>query len=122
MADSNKVKLQVKQGSTFAMRLIWSIGDSADTAVPVDLTGYTARLQMRDDFGGTLLHEMTTENGGLTLNVAQGAIDMLIDALTTDNFDWDTAVYDIELVQGDYVNRLFSGTVVVSPSVTRGST
>lgn len=122
MAASNKVKLQVKQGSTFAMRLIWSTGDTADTATPVDLTGYTARLQMRDDYGGKLLHEMTTENGGITLNAVPGAIDFAIDALTTDNFDWDTAVYDIELVQGEYVNRLFGGTVVVSPSVTRGTT
>jgi len=50
------------QGATFSKRLTWSIND-----VPVDLTGYTAKMQARDSYGAicTAVVDITTENGEL---------------------------------------------------------
>lgn len=118
MANERKVKLFIDQGATFRKRLVWSTGTPA---VPVDLTGYTARMQIRADIASpTVLHELTTENGGITLGGATGQIDLYISAAATAAFAWQAGVYDLELVapNGD-VTRLIEGTVQVSREVTR---
>lgn len=89
--------------------------------LPVDLTGYTARMQIRDTVNSTtVLEELTTENGGITITAATGKIELLLDATETAAIDWFEGVYDLELIAaGGEVDRIISGTVVVSDEVTR---
>lgn len=88
---------------------------------PVDLTGYTARMQIRETLDATIiLATLTTENGGITLGGAAGTIDLLLDAAATALLDFTNAVYDLELVDtAGVVTRLLSGAVTLSKEVTR---
>jgi len=86
---------------------------------PVDLTGATARMQVRDKPGGELLLELSTANGGLTMTGA-GTIDRAISAAATAAITWAEGVYDLEVTYADgTVHRYFEGAVTVSPEVTR---
>ena len=79
------------------------------------------RAQIRTELTSpTVLHELTTENGGIVLNAVPGGVDLYIADTDTATFTWEAAVYDLEVVlsNGD-VRRLLAGPVTVSPEVTR---
>ncbi len=109
-----KLKLTIEQGSTFRKLFTWKAG------VPVDLTGCTARMQIRETIpSSVVLHSLTTENGGITLGGVAGTIALLIPATATAAFAWTSGVWDLEIVNGTEVTRLLYGPVVVTQEVTR---
>lgn len=111
------LKLSVEQGATYKKKLIWK--DSSGALV--NLTGFTARMQIRKEIAdATILLELTTENGGITLGGANGEIDLLISDTDTTAITWGSGVYDLEMIDtGSEVTRLVEGKVTVSFEVTR---
>lgn len=91
-----------------------------DEVTPSDLNGYTARMMIkasRDD--ATALLELTTENGGIVIDGADGVITLTIGATATEAIEWSRAIYDLELVLGAGVERILEGTIECTPEVTR---
>lgn len=85
---------------------------------PVDLAGATARMQIREQVGGAVLLELTTENGGLAIT-APGTITRTLSATQTAALAWTDAVYDLEVQYPDgTVQRYLQGAVTVSREVT----
>lgn len=109
-------RLTIDQGTTVRIPLRWMRDDE-----PVDLTGATARMEIRTTYGGELLARLDTENGGLVLGGEDGTIQINIPPSMSSAWTVRTAVYDIELVEpnGDII-RLLQGAVVISPEVTTG--
>ncbi len=58
--------LRLIAGTTFAFAATWQSQDGGQL-VPVDITGCTARLQMRHATRGELLVEASTESGTITI-------------------------------------------------------
>ena len=87
---------------------------------PVDLTGYRARMTIKDKIGGLELLSLTTENGGITLDTANYTLTRTIDAVTTAALPWKTGVYDLEAVAlgGQVYSLIPPSKVTVSPEVT----
>ena len=86
---------------------------------PVDLTGYTARMSIKDKIGGAVLHSLTTENGGIVIDPAAKTIFLSIPAATTEDFTWSRGVYDLEMVSSaGKVTRIISGRIALSREVT----
>ena len=115
---ASKYSIRIEQGATFALPITWKAGTSA---VPVDLTGRTARMDIRAKLTDTaVLLSLTTENGRITLGTTDGVITLHLTAIETAALTWNTGVYDLEIVAspGD-VTRLLKGSVTVSPEVTR---
>lgn len=108
---------EILQGETFSKQFVWK--NSAGTAV--NLSGYTARMQVRQSKpSDTVLLELTTQNGRITLGGAAGTIDLNLNATTTAAIDWRRGLYDLELVASNgVVKRLIEGQVTVSKEVTR---
>lgn len=119
-------------GSTFRRTIEIEQPDLANdptgqTYEDFDLQGYTARMQVRRTIESTaFLLELTTENGGLTINPADELNQIYIDvaasvtASLANNFNTVNAVYDLEIVNGDgVVSRILQGTFTISPEVTR---
>lgn len=87
---------------------------------PMDLTGYTARMQLREKLASTtVLDEYTTANGKLVLDNTLKTIKILVDATTTAAYTFSTAVYSLELVGGTVVNTLVQGTITLEKEITR---
>lgn len=108
------------QGATFSRTITWK--NSANAAY--DLTGYTARMHVRDtvDAANTVI-TLTTANSRITLGsnaATKGQITLTISAADTANLVPATYVYDLEVVSGGgVVDRLIEGNFVVKAEVTR---
>lgn len=87
---------------------------------PVDLSGFTARMTIREEIDSvTPIIAMTDGGGEIILGGANGTVELLLSATVTAAFDFETAVYDLELVSGTgVVTRLLSGNIVLSKEVT----
>lgn len=88
---------------------------------PIDMTGYTARMQVRTKITDTLtILELTTENGGITINNTTKTITLVITAIATALLTFSTAVYSLELISsGGQVTPLVSGSMSLVKEVTR---
>lgn len=108
----------VYRGATFSEKIEWK----DENGVAIDLTGFTARMHMRDTLEATTpFLTLTTENGGIALGGVAGTVDLLASATATTAISATSGVYDLELVAGDgvTVTRLLEGLVTISPEVTR---
>ena len=87
------------------------------TAGLVNLTGYTAQMQIRDYLlSNTILYNATPN---LTVGGANGTVTLEIPAAATTNFTWWRGVYDLILTDAfGNVTRAFQGSVDVIPGVT----
>lgn len=84
---------------------------------PVDLTGSSARMFVRDD-AGQLLEELTTANGRLVI-AGPGRLMITLTAVETAAISWIKGRYDLELERpGGEVTRWAEGEVTVSREVT----
>lgn len=106
------------QGATFQRVVTWKDADN----IAQNLTGFTARMQVRDttdDTDGSVL-TLTTENSRITLGGVAGTISLLVDASTMAALTANQYVYDLELISSaGIVTRLVQGTFIVDPEVTR---
>lgn len=112
------VNITIYQGATYRSLDTWKTGA---TPAPVDLTGCTARMQIRPTVASdTVFASLTTENGGITLGDDAGTIAVYISDEETAAFNWTAGFYDLEIEfpSGD-VRRLIEGKVKVRPEVTR---
>lgn len=82
------------KGASFQKRLTYYQSDSAST--PVDLTGSTAELIIKDAAGLPLM-TLTSGGGGIVLGGTTGTIDILISAAVTGAVTWRSAVYSLSL-------------------------
>ena len=116
-----------EQGSTFRRLLEIEQPDlvadpTGQTFGPFDLSGYTARMQVRRTIESTaFLLELTTENGALTINPADEINQIFIDvAASVTASITQSGFYDLEIINGDgVVSRVLQGAFTLSPEVTR---
>jgi hypothetical protein len=88
---------------------------------PIDLTGFTARMQIRAKLTDTtFIDEYTTVNGKLVIDLTNSGIIINVDAITTAAYTFTSAVYSLEMVSaGGVVTPLVTGTITLIPEVTR---
>lgn len=113
-----KLKLSLPQGADHRQHLTWKAGTPP---VPVDLTGCSARMQVRAKIDAPeVLDELSTGNGRIVLGGADGAIELVFPHAVSAAYAWRSGVYDLELTMSDgTVRRLLQGQVAVDPEVTR---
>jgi DNA/RNA endonuclease YhcR with UshA esterase domain len=110
-----KYNMVCPQGATFNKVLTYSIDGE-----PVDLTTYSARMQVREKYTSkTFIVSLTTQNNGIVLGDDEGTIEVYISDETTSTFPAKDYVYDIELISSGEVYRLIEGKFIVTPEVTR---
>lgn len=107
----------IEQGATLLKPIIWK--DSAGVAI--NLTGYTAKMQVRQSTASTdVLLEMSTANNRITLTPGTGTITLVFSATLTAGITWSRGKYDLELTSPDgTVTRLIEGQISVSKEITR---
>ena len=112
----NSLDLCIPAGASFSRVIRWK-ADGAN----VNLTGYTARAQIRPSASSaTTTLSLTTENTRIALGGTAGTITLSISATDTAAITAGRYVYDLELVSaGGIVTRLLQGVVTVSANVTR---
>lgn len=106
-----------KQGSTFSLQTTFT--DDSDQ--PINLTGYTARMQVRRNPTSTddPVVELTTENSRIVLGGAAGTVTFQITAADTAALPVGHYFYDVELVNGAVVTPYLEGEFEIKANVTR---
>lgn len=112
--------LLLEQGSVFTLDLIYKDGSGA----PIDLTGYQARMQIRQKYSSPDPAALTfsTEDGSIVLGGEAGTIHVEASAEATAGVTIKTGVFDLELIPPSGVDdtfRLIEGAVTISKEVTR---
>jgi hypothetical protein len=93
---------------------------------PVNLAGFTGRMQIKDRIGGKVLASSEAVDAPLdilrvTVEAGERTIRLTIPASETEAIEWRHGVYDLEMVSPDaeaVVTRLLSGRVIVRREVT----
>lgn len=86
---------------------------------PKDLTGFTARMSIKDKIGGTELMLLDTNNLRIEVDNANKVITLTISATDTAAITWKKGVYDLELESPTgVVTLIMSGKVSVDLEVT----
>jgi hypothetical protein len=112
---AGKYNMLCQQGSTFTKVITYKNNGTA-----VNLTTYTARMQVRERHSSTAtIVDLTTSNGGIVLGGSAGTITINISATATAAIYNKSYVYDLELVSGATVTRILEGKFIVTPEVTR---
>lgn len=115
MAES--YELNINQGANLELPFILK----DESGSPLNLTGYTARMQLRSSYTATTFAlELTTANNRIVITPLEGKLTLTLDAATTATLPAQRYVYDIELVSASgFVSRIVQGECIVSPEVTR---
>lgn len=122
--SAGTLDITIEQGATWQHSLTWNEYDENNPPTYVgavkDLTGYTARAQIRrKKRSDTFFIELTTENDRIFLGGVLGTIELALSAEETAALDFTTGVWDLELEKDGIVIRLVEGAVTLSKEVTR---
>lgn len=106
--------LDIYQGSTLDPMQVKYLNPDR---TPVDITGYTARMQVRDPYDSSLMLDLSSGDG-LTVDGPNGTVLVEITAAQTKTLT-KKGVYSLEIVNGATVIELLRGPVNVYPEITQ---
>lgn len=113
---ANLYNVTIDQGSDWYLTVTYK----NPNGTPINLTGYTAALQLRSlPESPTAVLSLST-GSGITITGATGVADIHATATQTRAIDEGTYYYDLEITSSsNIVTRLVQGQAVVTPEVTR---
>jgi hypothetical protein len=120
---AGKYSFTIEQGSTVDFVIIYKYSNGD----PVNLSTYNSKMQIRLTYGSapivTLSSSLNVDGTGLNMaNSVSGAIGIYIASCTSSMFDFDTAIYDLDIISGSgdcpVVTRILEGKVKLSKEVT----
>lgn len=126
MTTSNKNNLSMWQGTTFTH----TIGVKYANGIPVDVTGYSAEMQIRSSYdSNTIVEQLSTSNDEITTTGANGQFVLQLSPERTANIYVDltngkppknTYVYDMNITDANNnVSKIMYGDLIVYGEVTR---
>lgn len=96
----------------------WVIKTAAGT--PIDLTGASARLQVRTT-GGALVLAVTSSDAALTITPLSGRIDLAVPYADTEGLAAGSYRFDLEVTYADGRRRTYeANTLTILEDVSRG--
>jgi hypothetical protein len=128
--SAGKYNFIIEQGTTFKLEIQYKDSGS----VPIDLTGYNARMQIRPSIASstvylTLSSSLNSDGTGINMSgsngstpLTSGSLGIYISSCTSSALNFDQAYYDLEIYSGSscpYTVRLIEGRVQLSKEVTR---
>lgn len=117
--SAGKYDFSIEQGSSFTLSFIYKDGDNN----PVDLTGWCARLIWKTNTGTIETFSTETVNASYRFDIDEpnGKLVLQFPASVTNNFNFNSAKYDLELQSDDdlynnggkYTTRILYGTITL---------
>lgn len=115
MFEPGTLNLTMWQGASWDYTLTWTTNGT-----PVNLTDFTARMDVRVSHASSTTVLELTSGSGITLGGTAGTILLEASPAETAGVPSGQYVYDLELVSsGSAVTRLVEGTLICDPEVTR---
>lgn len=114
MINPGTYNITCPQGATWDKTFTVNVGGTA-----LDLTGYTAAMQVRESVGATATLVSLTNGSGITLGGTAGTIGVTISSTASAAISAGSYSYDLELNSGSTITRLLEGAFNVTGNVTR---
>ena len=131
---ASKYTITIEQGATTDFEVQWNDSNN----LPVDLTGYEAKLELRTDYldnGAVAVKTLTSSIGdvyakssgskflslsgsNLTTSVTSGSIGIYLGYYVTGTLTGSSYFYDLEMTSGETRTRLLEGLVIIKKQVT----
>lgn len=114
--NPGRYNITVYNGTTFALAPVWKID-----GLPVNLTGYSADMQVRD-ISNNLIVELSTANGKITISPTIGQINLALTATQTSAANLPAGNYNYALNLTDSasnVTQILQGAFSVTASVVQ---
>ena len=83
----------IQQGASWTRTLTY-----ADEGVPIDLSGYTARMDIAHPLSGRAILELDTDNQRIVIDGPAGTIALILSTVDTASLSPQAYRYNIELV------------------------
>jgi hypothetical protein len=124
---AGKYNIVIEQGATYQVEIQYRDSNN----VPIDLSGYNGRMQIRPSIDSTTVYvalssSLNPDGTGLnfsgsngTTPPTSGSIGIFISATSSSLLTFPAGVYDLEIQSGSIVTRLLQGNVQLSKEVTR---
>ena len=123
-----KYDFDIEQGSSFTISFTYK--DNTNTVV--NISNWCARIIMTTSDNQTITYSSGTTSSSykMSLDGPTGKITLLLPAITTNNFTFKTAKYDLELESddvlysggGNYTNRILYGVITIVKRISNNST
>lgn len=114
MINPGTYNITCPQGATWDKTFTVNVGGT-----PLNLTGYTAAMQVRESVGSTATLVSLTNGSGITLGGTAGTIGVTISSTASAAISAGSYSYDLELNSGSTITRLLEGAFNVTGNVTR---
>jgi hypothetical protein len=114
MINPGTYNFTLYQGADFDRTFTVTQGGTA-----LNLTGYSAAMQVREAADSTATLLSLTSGSGITLGGTAGSVAVVITSAQSSAIASGSYAYDLELFSGAQVTRLLQGAVNVSGNVTR---
>ena len=113
---AGKYDIIIEQGADLDLDIDYK--DSAGSLLAL-AAGYSAAMKIKESVGGTEIASLAS-GSGITLASTSPNINVKIAYGTTANYDFDNAVYDLELTNtvADTKSRILEGRVILNREVT----
>ena len=96
----------------------WVLKDSS--GAPVDLSGASARLMVRDSNTGAVKIVASTDNGFLTIIPTEGRIDLIVPYTQTETLTPGKYKFDLEVTYANNIRRTIEQSILsIVEDVTR---
>ena len=128
VADTDYYLVTTKTSNSLTINQVNSAAYGAYTSggivswnTPIPLTGYTALMQIRETTESTVvIAELSTANSRIIIDPVNFTIQIKLSAAVTGAFNFDAAVYSMELTDNQgTVYPFLSGSVSLTKEVTR---
>lgn len=97
---------------------LYTSGGYLQFYTPVDMTGFSARMTIKDRVGGTILQALVSPTD-IVIDNTNHTITITITAAVTAAWTWTTGTYDLEMVSPtSVVTKLYKGSITVTKEVT----
>ena len=125
---AGKYTFIIEQGATVDFEVQYSDANS----LPLNLTGYSGKMQLKSDFVDnnpttylTLSSSLAVDGTGLNFNgshssnpLSSGSIGIFISSDNTKTLTFDTAKYDLLITSGSISQRILEGNIKLHKRIT----
>jgi hypothetical protein len=107
----------IDQGAEYTTTIVYK----DPQGVPIDLTGYSAKMELREQSSSPnpAALTLTSPSGGIVITPLAGQLDITMTTAQTGALDARFYVYDLELTLSGVVTRIIQGQITVSAQVTQ---
>jgi hypothetical protein len=115
MAIAGIYNITMDQGAQWTLQVDYD----NNNGTPFNLTGYTARMQVRPKFGAdNAVLTLSSVTGGIVITPLTGTLVLTATTVQTGDIPGGFYVYDLEIDSGGVVTRLMQGSVTIRDQVT----